>query len=228
MELQKATIYVLSPTAGRSPDLPAQFSVQFNPTEYTRAKSAQIAEIGIYGIDSPILQFVRGQNEKLTMDLFFDTTLAGGMGSNAVSVTTLTKAVYQLVKIQPETHALPIIRFVWSAELAFKAIVESVQQKFTLFSPHGLPLRATLSVTFREYRTLEEQLDELRSADHTRRHVAQAGETLSHIAAQWYNDARLWRPIADMNPQVNVRRLVPGTMLLIPALDRSRPTGGGQ
>ena len=35
--------------------------VQFNPTEYTLAKGAQIAEIAIPGIDSPILQFVRGQ-----------------------------------------------------------------------------------------------------------------------------------------------------------------------
>jgi nucleoid-associated protein YgaU len=226
--MEKAKIYVLSPKGGRHPDLPAEFKVQFNPTEYTVAKSAQIAEIGIYGIDSPILQFVRGQNRKLTMDLFFDTTLDRGMGSNALSVTTQTEAFYQLVKIQPETHALPLIQFVWSAELTFKAIVESVQQRFTLFSPEGLPLRATLSVTFREYRTLDEQLDELRSADHSRRHVAQAGETMSCIATQWYNDPRLWRTIADMNPHANVRRLAPGTQLLIPSLDRSRPVGGAQ
>jgi nucleoid-associated protein YgaU len=228
MDVQKAIIYVRSPTRDRSPGLPAKIKVQFNPTEYTKTKSAQIAEIGIYGIDSPILQFVRGQNEKLTMDLFFDTTLEGGMGSKAVSVTTLTNEVYQLVKIQPKTHALPLIEFVWSEGLCFKAIVESVQQRFTLFSPQGLPLRATLSVTFRQYRTLDEQLDELHSADHTRRHVAQAGETLSRIAAQWYDDPRLWRPIAEMNPQVDVRRLEPGTLLLIPALERSRPTGGGR
>ena len=38
------------------------------------AKGAQIAEIAIPGIDSPILQFVRGQTQTLTLELFFDTT----------------------------------------------------------------------------------------------------------------------------------------------------------
>src|SRR5260370_34641299 len=98
--------------------------VQFNPTEYTLAKGAQIAEIAIPGIDSPILQFIAGQNEKLTLDLFFDTTLTG-MGD----VRDATKRFYQLVKIQPKTHAPPRILFRWGG-LEFKAIVESVQQKF--------------------------------------------------------------------------------------------------
>ena len=37
----------------RGPNLPAVIPVQFNPTEYTLAKGAQIAEIAIPGIDSP-------------------------------------------------------------------------------------------------------------------------------------------------------------------------------
>ena len=48
------------------------FKVQFNLTEYSLNKSNQIAEIAIPGLDTPLLQFVRGQNEKLTFDLFFD------------------------------------------------------------------------------------------------------------------------------------------------------------
>src|SRR3546814_1530671 len=48
--------------------LPQEIEVQFNPETYRLNKGAQIAEIGVYGIDSPILQFVRGQNETLTLD----------------------------------------------------------------------------------------------------------------------------------------------------------------
>ena len=43
----------------------------------------------IPGLDSPLQQFVRGQAEKLTLDLFFDTTDTG-MGAGATSVTTET------------------------------------------------------------------------------------------------------------------------------------------
>jgi hypothetical protein len=196
--------------------------VQFNPTEYTLEKSAQIAEIAIYGIDSPLLQFIRGQNEKLTLELFFDTT-SEGMGEQARDVRDLTKSIYQLVKIQPKMHAPPRIRFTWGQGLSFKAIVESVQQKFTLFNPNGIPLRATVSVTFREYKTLKEQLEELnlQSADHTKSYVVNRRETLHQIAAKVYDDPARWREIADENEDViaNPRRLVPGTVLKIPPLD---------
>jgi Contractile injection system tube protein/LysM domain len=223
MALTKATIEVLDSEAIDPARLPRFLTVQFNPTEYTLSKGAQIAEIAIYGIDSPILQFIRGQNEKLTLDLFFDTTTNGnGLGEGADDVTRLTNPFYQLVKIQPKTHAPPRIRFTWGQGLSFKAIVESVQRKFTLFNPQGMPLRATLNISCREYKTLEEQVAELnlQSTNHSKTHVVQRGDTLSRIATAEYNDPTAWRTIGDANPKViNPRRLEPGLELHIPPLD---------
>lgn len=220
MPLVKAIIEILDkdvvdPTRGLLPIIP----VQFNPTEYNLNKGAQIAEIAIPGIDSPILQFIRGQNEKLTLDLFFDTTELG-MEDAAVDVRTLTNSIYQLVKIQPKTHAPPRIRFIWGAGLRFKAIVESVGQKFTLFNPLGIPLRATLTVAFREYKTLEEQIAEmnLQSTDHTKIRVV-GNETLNQIAFEEYGDPRAWRHIAEWNDITSPRQLKPGDVVEIPPLD---------
>ena len=56
---------------------PESIELQYNPTELSWDKSAQIAEIAIPGLDAPLQQFVRGQAEKLTLDLFFDTTDQG-------------------------------------------------------------------------------------------------------------------------------------------------------
>ncbi len=224
MKLEKAHIEVLTPVG---PNLPKSFDVQFNPTEYTLNKGVQIAEIGVYGIDSPILQFIRGQNEKLNLDLFFDTTAEPetapkGLGAGAKDVRDLTKPFYQLVKIQPDTHAPPQIQFTWGTGLSFKAIVESIQQKFTLFSPEGIPLRATLTVVFREYKTLREQIEKPnpQSADQTKTRLVKRADTLSHIAAEEYGDSHAWRAIADANPDLaDPRRLAPGTVLVIPPLD---------
>jgi hypothetical protein len=220
MSLTKAVIEVLDQDAiDPARGLPQFITVQFNPSEYTLNKAAQIAEIAIPGIDSPILQFLRGQTEKLSLDLFFDTT-DQGMGEVATDVREMTNSIYQLVKIQPKTHAPPRIQFSWGQGLSFKAIVESVQQKFNLFNPLGVPLRATLAVAFREYKTLEEQIREmnLQSTDHTKSRVVKQGDTLSRIAAAEYGDPHQWRPIADNNPIIrdNPRRLVPGTVLKIP------------
>ena len=89
---------------------PEQIDLQYNPTELSWDKSAQLAEITIPGLDAPLQQFVRGQAERLTLELFFDTT-DHGMGKGATSVTTLTDRIYQLVKIEPKRHAPPICTF---------------------------------------------------------------------------------------------------------------------
>lgn len=205
------------------------FEVQFNPTEWTQQKGAQIAEINIPGIDSPLLQFIRGQNERLTLDLFFDTT-DGGMLAPTTDVRTQTRGFYELVKMQSRTHAPPRVRVTWGEGLSFTAIVESVQQKFSLFSPTGVPLRATLAVAFREYKPLDEQLRELKlqSTDQSKTRRVRKTDTLSRIAFEEYRDATAWRHIAEANPGVtNPRRLEPGTILTIPPLDVfSAPTLG--
>jgi hypothetical protein len=229
MALEKVIIEVLDKDAIDPERLPQFLHAQFNPTEYTLSKGAQIAEIGIYGIDSPILQFVRGQTEQLTLELFFDTTTTEmdevttvDMGAGARDVRELTKPFYQLVKIQPKTHAPPRVQVTWGKGLNFKAIVDNVQQKFNLFSPNGVPLRATLTIAFKEYKTLKEQIDELKmeSANYTKQRVVQRGDTLSQIAGEEYHDPRAWRAIADKNPEVTrQRRLTPGTILEIPPID---------
>ncbi len=223
MALVSALVEILDPGAvdpGRG--LGRFIPVQFNPTEYTLTKGAQIAEIAIPGLDAPILQFVRGQSRTLKMDLFFDTTETG-MDDTGVDVRTLTNGFAELVRIQPKTHAPPRIRVTWGAGLSFKAIVESVDQKFTLFTPGGVPLRATLTMAMREYRTLEEQLAELnlQSADHTRTRVTAQGDTLASIAHEEYGDPRDWRRIAEANPAVDDPAAPPvGTRIVLPAVER--------
>jgi nucleoid-associated protein YgaU len=212
----------------------ARMDVQFNPTEYSTSKGAQIAEIAIPGIDSPILQFIRGTNEQVTLELFFDTT-DSGMAAGARRVTELTDQFYALVKMSGEEHAPPRCRFGWGDSFpglvhqsgavigkrkTFQCIVETIQQKFTLFSPQGVPLRARLTLTLREYKTLEQQLKtlNLQTADHTRVHVVQRGETLPYIAYVAYKNAGQWRVIAEANDLRDVRHLTPGMVLQLPPI----------
>jgi nucleoid-associated protein YgaU len=102
----------------------------------------------------------------------------------------------------------------------FDCVVESVRQRFTLFSTNGVPLRATLSVALREYKTLDKQLQELNllSPDHTKIHIFQQGETLARLAAGAYDDPAQWRHIADENNIDDPLNISPGTVLRIPPL----------
>jgi len=227
-QLQKATI-----AATYASGLVVFIDVQYNPTELSFEKAVTNADINIPGLDTPLLQFVRGNAEKLTLDLFFDTT-DSGMGPTATSVTTLTDLIYGLIKIDPDGHAPPVCSFLWNPEFPgvdvqnignqlrneFQCIVESVRQKFTFFSPTGIPLRATLTVTLREYKTLEQQLFELNlnSPNRTQSWIVQSGDTLSSIAGKLYQDPTQWRYIANFNNIEDPRRLQPGTFLTVPPI----------
>jgi nucleoid-associated protein YgaU len=208
----------------RGPTLPPVIPVMFNPPEYTIAKGAQIAEIAIPGIDAPILQFVRGQTRTLALELFFDGTRVGSSLAQAGDVRPLLEPVVQLGRIQPNTHAPPRVRFIWGVGLSFRAIVDNIQQKYSLFTPAGIPVRATLTLSFKEYKTLEEQLKELnlQSSDHSKRRVLRRGDTLSRIAFEEYGDPTKWRPIADHNAKLlpDPRRLPPGVEIEIPAIEQ--------
>jgi nucleoid-associated protein YgaU len=210
------------------------FPVQYNPTEFSLDKGVQLAEIAIPGIDSPLVQFVRGQTEKLSVDLFFDTT-DEGTGVGARSVTELTDPIYSLVKIEPAGHAPPIVTFAWNAAFpgadlppaagnqrrnAFRGVVETCRQKFTFFSAEGVPLRATLTLSMREYKTLDEQLSQLNlsSPDRTHAHLTREGETLSGIAGVYYRRPGEWRAIAEENEIDDPRRLEPGILLTVPSI----------
>lgn len=210
----------------------APMAVTYAPTELAFTKSATWAEVAIPGLEQPLLQFVRGEAETLSLDLFFDST-AEGTGAAAVAVTDDVEAFHRLVSVRGELHGPPLVRVHWgedfpgtamgateSAGRDFTAVVLSVGRRFTLFNPEGRPLRAIVSVSLKHYATLADQIAAInyQSADHTRLHVVAEGETLPLIAHDAYADARKWRVIADHNHLTELRDLVPGTSLELPPL----------
>ena len=204
MPLEKATI---TPKEGEP------IPVLFNPTQYSFDQGNQFAEVGIPGLSAPILQYVRGNTRTLTMDLFFDTY------EQQADVRDYTNQIYGLLGIKSSTHVPPICTFGWG-NFTFTCVLERVGGRFTLFLADGTPVRATLSVTFKEFIEVEVEVRRTptESADHTKTRALQRGDTLSSIAAAEYGDPAKWRPIADTNRIDNPRVLTPGRVLVIPPL----------
>jgi nucleoid-associated protein YgaU len=210
------------------PENESPISAMFNPEKYTINGGVQYAEIAIPGLDSPVVQFVRGQSEKVALELFFDTTDQGTV-DNVTDVRTLTSQVYDLMRVRSDTHAPPRLRVEWGEggqlfnhgrTISPWCVIESISQEFTLFSPSGIPLRAKLNASFRDAWTIEDQLTETprNSSDRTKLVQVKRGQTLSEIAWQQYDNPAQWRPIAEANNIANPRLLNPGTVLRIPSL----------
>jgi LysM repeat protein len=197
------------------------FDVLFNPEEYGLNKDNNFASQAVPGLGSPLLQFVHGNLRTLEMELFFDTTDARS------DVRAHTQKVVDLLKIDPELHAPPVVRIEWGS-LQFRGVLARANQKFVKFLEDGRPVRARITVTFNEFVDPEREAREVnrQTADFSKSHVVSRGETLSGIASRYYQDARLWRPIAVANGLDDPRALPPGTRLRIPSLPFFDPLSG--
>lgn len=190
--------------------------VMFNPEQYTLSRSAKYTDANVKGLESPIPEWGYGSPEVLSMDLFFDTYESG------LDVRLFTERIAKL--LDPDETAKkdepPPCLFVWGT-LTFKCRLESITKKFTMFNPLGMPVRATLSVTFRGYNELDVLLakNPFRSLGHTKTYIVKDGDRLDHISWKVYDESGLWKKIADANNIENPRELESGRVLIIPPAD---------
>lgn len=198
------------------PPGPAVF-VEFNPEEYTYNKDNNFASVAIPGLSAPLLQYVHGNVGTLDMELLFDTYDTPDVAKQ--DVRTRTAIITDLLKIESETHAPPVVQLSWSS-LQFIGVLTKASQKFLLFDPTGAPVRARLNVTFQEYVDPERQAkqDNKQTADFTKSHELTRGEDLWAIAARHYGDPTRWRAIAVANGLDDPSLLPDAGRLIIPSL----------
>lgn len=219
-QLKKATITVLD--GARKGEV---IAVLFNPNEYTFERSNTYKASSVPGLGAPLLQFVNGESDRLSMELFLDDytdpqgpTSLRQKESDPLNVRL--QALTTLLEIDRDLHAPPPVRFNWGP-LEFSAVIERLGRKVTMFHPNGAPARVSLSLAFKEYRTLRQQLEDPRreSADKTKRRVVVGRERLWWIAAREYDDANEWLRIARANDLDDPREIAPGDWLELPPME---------
>lgn len=235
MKLEKLTI---------DPEPPSkleEIEVLFNPTSYSISKSVGWNSPGTKGINSggsssggssenqneeqarrglnaPQVAFGGGSARQLSLELFYDTTLPIEGITPMSDVRNETNKIVELSRIERDEKNPPVCLVSWGAAFPFRGVVTNLTQRFTLFTSSGVPLRANLTVSFREYLPPEDDKRETDPVFTTR--IIKGGDTLSSIAAEIYRDPTRWRIIAEENSIDDPRRLDIGQMLSIPKLSR--------
>jgi hypothetical protein len=195
----------------------------FNPKEYAFSKKNKWSAPASTGGNVGEFQFGGGDPATLTLQLFFDT-----FESRKDVRKEHTDKLWKLMMIDgsltdhtTQKGRPPKVRFQWGKAWSFEAVITSLSQKFTLFLEDGTPVRATVDVGFQQV------VDELFYPKQNptsggtgggRQWTVKEGDTLASIAYAEYGDSNHWRPSADANRLVQVRRLRPGTTLEIPNL----------
>lgn len=224
-EFAKATI--LNTFTGES------HPVMYNPEELKLEQGNTFAEVGVPGLGTPPLQYVRGKARTLSMDLFFDTYESGA------DVRTRTAPIVALLDKDPRELAPPVLLFSFG-RMQFQCVLVDAGQRFTMFVSDGTPVRSTLSVRLQEYVRLDVEIRQglffgsptvsavVNAAGSVAGvsstvHVTSAGDTLTGLATAYLGDPALWRLIADANNVQDPFDLGIGRSLLIPP----RGTGNG-
>ena len=200
-----------------------EFKVLFNPTEYTFEDSSKWQDQE-GNRRRPELQYTGGERKRLSMELFYDTY------EEKEDVRLYTGKLQQLLVVTTDNgnngKRPPVVELSWgqaqsNVGFPFKCVLESLKQQFTLFTSDGMPVRAKVSVSFKEYELPkeEQQREPRRSSYPARTYTVREGDSLSGVAAYVWNDSAKWRLLAEANEISNPRTLEPGRPLIVPAIE---------
>lgn len=135
---------------------------------------------------------------------------------SGVSVLPDVARIQRLQEINRELHRPPLCELWWGRVRLIEGPLTNLTQHFTRFLADGTPVRARLGLTFTDASLTAS--GELCSADVEKTYTVRLGDTLPAISARQYGSPAHWRRIAEANAIDDPRRLVPGSILTIPAL----------
>jgi hypothetical protein len=211
---------LIRPLDGNIPEI----KCMFNPKEYSIAKSNKWSVPPAKGKNLGEYEFGGGDPAKMTLQLMFDTFETGEdvrkvYTDNVWSLMMINK---KLTDHQSGKKGRPPrVQFQWGEAFGFEAVITSITQKFVLFKENGVPVRATLDVSFQQIKDelfYPKQNPTSGGISGGRQWTVKDGDTLTGIAYEEYGDSNSWRAIADANRLTQVRRLRPGMVLELPGL----------
>ena len=205
----QAQLSIIRPPRPRGPGRSRCASTRPN----TRSrKTNTFADIPIPGLETPLIQYIRGDSAKLSVDALVDTS------DTLDDVRTrYVDRLRGLMSIDPKEHAPPIVAFEWGGRV-LTGVVEHLGITYVLFTADGIPLRAKLALSLKEYRLATDQT-RTSSPKVEKSYLVRRGDTLASISNAVYRSPAFWRQLAQANGITDPRRLTPGQILRVPALD---------
>ncbi len=192
-----------------------QFPVMYNPTEYTSSISA------VYGGPEEFKtknQFQQVQMDNFTIALFFDTYEE--QKDVRDSMNGITDLIYPTVK-KRKFKEPPICTFIWG-EFSYRGVIVNLKKKFTMFLSTGVPVRATLDLTFESRLNSKDQKALSNRSSSRKFWTVKADDRIDKIANITLDDPNHWKAIANFNnisdPLIFPKSTEKGKQLVIPDL----------
>ncbi len=199
------------------------YTVLLDPNTFKFDKEIEYAEDRQLGAIGGNVRFVRYKAENLSFKFTIDCTGIVEGTEEKDKVYDKIQEIEKLLYTYNSDGHRPSYVLVQYVELLFKGQVKKMDVEYTLFSDKGVPLRASVSLTFTGYRCGEEERKKFskQSPDMSRLITVKEGETLPYLCHRIYGDSQLVRQVARFNNLIGFRNIPAGTELLFPPLKKS-------
>jgi len=202
----------------------AEIQFQYNPKEFSIDKSSSWKpQKSKKPKKAPPSEFTGADPRSLSVEVFLDYTDHEKPDDIMKDIQALFAACGPTPKSIQQNHPTPpYVTFGWGKNVEFEAFLNSVNVKFTLFSPEGQPLRASASLKMTEVmKEAAGQNPTSGALAAMRTHTVVEGDSLASIAYGEYGDAALWRAVAEANGIDDPMRLRAGASLLLPDIEEA-------
>jgi hypothetical protein len=219
------------------------FEFMFSPKEFTESYTAKWAEGG----DQSKTVFKGYTRENLTLEAIFDSystangpkdvreNRQGVVGGYALTnvLSTSASVIYGVKHLKSlltpvenpkdsSTKVPPILVFQWG-NFSYRGHLETLNIKYTMFLPDGVPVRAKVNMNLKAYMTDKEALGALGQEACRKVRTVVDGMRLDLVASSEMKDPAAWKEIARLNnivdPLVFPLKADIGKQLIIPDVE---------
>jgi hypothetical protein len=205
------------------------FEAFYNPESFSEELGITYAEDIFIGHTKMTGAFKNYTPTGYGFDLLFDGTGASLPNKYASLKVVPTTFVAERIKELKETvygyegniHRVKYLQLSWGETAkGVTCVLSTMTISYTLFHPDGNPLRAKVTLKFKEAATREQTDAEKnkKSPDLTHIRTVRAGDRLPLMCEQIYGDPNLYLQVAKFNNLRNHRNLNPGQKIYFPPL----------
>ena len=201
------------------------FPLPVNPDTYSQNYKIEYDLRQGHGQQGTNAQFKSTTPEELKLEFTFDGTgtIEGYRNKDGLNVHDQIELFKNTVyKMNGDIHKPNFLKIFWG-DLVFPCILTNLDINYTLFTPDGMPLRAKISTTFVNYVAQEKRVAEegKKSPDLTHIREVKGDDRLDLMTYRIYNDTQYLLQIAKANRLTSFRKLVVGSKLNFPPLDKT-------
>jgi nucleoid-associated protein YgaU len=199
-----------------------EIDAMINPASYQRTYNPKYELQGELGSPDATLTFTGIGENDLNLSFVVDGTgivpLPSGFSNADDYIDKFMDLVYGF---QGDIHRPYYLLVTWG-KLTFTGICANATVKYSLFTPDGKALRATIDVTLTESKDYKTKAKEAKkkSSDLTHERKAQAGDNLPLMTYRIYRDPSYYLQVARLNGLTSCWAIKPGDKLKFPSVKK--------